>query len=303
MAPRTGPIHTARRGLRARLLPEALRAVQAILSRLSWSGVQCLGRGLGRLAWWVSRRDRRRALQHLAFAFPEMAETERRRIARECLQHQGMNLTECLHLLGRDPGEVNRHVTVEGWDHLETPRRAGRPILLLTAHVGNWELLGPVVHARGLELWAVVRGLDEAGLQEILIRLRRHFGSKIIERGAPGAARKLLRALRGQDGDRALCMLIDQDTQVEGVWVPFFGRPAFTPVGAARIALRQEAAVVPAFLERLQDGSHVARFHPPLDLPDDGEAATARMTEAIEEQIRRRPEQWVWMHRRWRRQP
>lgn len=303
MPPRTGPIHTARRGLRARLLPGVLHGVRALLSRLPWSAVQRLGWGLGRLGWWVSRRDRERSLAHLALAFPELSDNERRRLARACLRHQGMNLTECLHLLGRDPREVERHVTVEGWDEVEALRRAGRPIVLLTAHVGNWELLGPVVNARGLQLWAVVRGLDEEGLQEMLIRLRRHFGSKIIERGAPGAARKLLQALRGREGDRALCMLIDQDTKVEGVWVPFFGRPAFTPVGAAKIALRQDAAVVPAFLERLDDGSHVARFHPPLDLPDDETEATASMTATIEEQIRRRPEQWVWMHRRWRRRP
>ncbi len=224
-------------------------------------------------------------------------------MARACLGHQGMNLTECLHLLGRDPREVEEHVDVEGWDQVEALRRAGRPILLLTAHVGNWELLGPIVNGRGVELWAVVRALDEEVLHEMLTRLRRHFGSETIERGAPGAARRLLKALRGQDRDRALLMLIDQDTPVEGVWVPFFGRPAFTPVGAARIALRQDAAVVPAFLERRDDGSHVARFLPPLDLPDDEVQATARMTRAIEEQVLRRPEQWVWMHRRWRRQP
>lgn len=303
MAPRTGKIHDLRRGLRSRLLPAVLRGFQAVMGRLSWSAAQRVGRVLGRLAWWFSPRDRERALAHLAIAFPALPPAEHRRIARACLRHQGINLTECLHLLGRDPREVEIHVAVEGWDTVEALRREGRPILLLTAHVGNWELLGPVVNGRGLQLWAVVRGLDEEGLHELLTRLRRHFGSEIIERGAPGAARRLLTALRGQDGDRALCMLIDQDTPVEGVWVPFFGRPAFTPVGAARIALRQDAAVVPAFLERLDDGSHVARFHPPLDLPDDEVEATAVMTAAIEDRVRRRPDQWVWMHRRWRRRP
>lgn len=98
-------------------------------------------------------------------------------------------------------------------------------------------------------------------------------------------------------------MLIDQDTKVDGVWVPFFGRPAFTPVGAAKIALRQKTEVIPTFVERRPDGSHLVRIHPPLDLPEDPREATAVMTRAIEEQVRRQPEQWVWMHRRWRRQP
>ena len=146
----------------------------------------------------------------------------------------------------------------------------------------------------------VARALEESGLNELLVAFRRRFGTETLERGAPGAARRLLRVLRAGG---ALGMLIDQDTRVEGVWVPFFGRPAFTPVGAAKIALRQGAAVVPAFIERLADGTHLARIHPPLDLPADEVEATALMTQAIEEQIRRVPEQWVWMHRRWRRQP
>jgi len=120
-----------------------------------------------------------------------------------------------------------------------------------------------------------------------------------INRAQPGAARRLLQTLR--DGG-ALGMLIDQDTRVKGVWVPFFGRPAFTPVGAAEIALRRNVAVVPAFIERREDGRHLARFYPVLELADDLVEATAQMTATIEGQIRRRPEQWVWIHRRWRHQ-
>src|SRR6202035_3390432 len=120
------------------------------------------------------------------------------------------------------------------------------------------------------------------------------------ERGSEGAARQILGTLR-RGG--ALGMLIDQDTKVDGVWVPFFGRPAFTPVGAAKIALRQRARVIAVFIERLPDGSPLARAVPPLDLPADPREATARMTAVVEEQIRRRPEQWAWMHRLGRRQP
>ena len=146
----------------------------------------------------------------------------------------------------------------------------------------------------------VARPLDEPRQQRLLAGLRERFGTPTIERGGDGAVRQLLNTLR-RGG--ALGLLIDQDTKVEGVWVPFFGRPAFTPVGAAKIALKQRAAVVPVFIERLPDGRHLARYHPPLDLPNDPREATALMTAKIEEQIRRHPEQWVWMHRRWRRQP
>jgi KDO2-lipid IV(A) lauroyltransferase len=210
-----------------------------------------------------------------------------------------MNLAEILHLLARGCDDVARYVEVEGWERVEALRAAGRGVLIVTGHCGNWELLAAAINCRGLGMRVVARALDEPELQELLVALRDRFGSRTIERGRPGAARELLRALR----EGALGMLIDQDTRVEGVWVPFFGRPAYTPVGAARIALKQDAAVVPSFIERLPDGRHLARFLPPLDLPDDETEATALMTAAIEAQIRRVPEQWVWMHRRWRRQP
>jgi KDO2-lipid IV(A) lauroyltransferase len=100
-----------------------------------------------------------------------------------------------------------------------------------------------------------------------------------------------------------LAILIDQDTSVDGVWVPFFAQAAHTPIGAAEMALRHGMRVVPAFLERREGGLHAARFLPALELPADATAATAVMTSAIEEHIRRHPEQWVWWHRRWRRQP
>lgn len=290
-----------RRRLRSRLVSGVLRGLSAGLRRLSWRRVQATGAFLGGLAWHLSRRDRRRSLAHLAIAFPELSETERRRLARASFRHLATNLTELLHLAGRSTGEILEHIDFEGSEDLpKTLYRAGRPQVVLTGHCGNWELLGPVFRTLGIPLSAVVRALDERRLHELLEKLRRDFGTQTIDRGSPGAARKLLTTLR--EG-RALMMLIDQDTKVEGVWVPFFGRPAYTPVGAAKLALHQDAAVVPAFIERRADGHHVVRFQPPLELPDEPTAATAVMTAAIEAQIRRCPEQWVWMHRRWRRQP
>jgi len=145
----------------------------------------------------------------------------------------------------------------------------------------------------------IARQANEPRLSAPIVRLRKRFGTETISRAQKGASRRLLQTLR--DG-HALGMLIDQDTEVKGVWVPFFGRPAFTPVGAAEIAQRRDIAVIPAFIERRADGSHLATFHPALELGSDVVETTARMTATIEAQIRRVPEQWVWMHRRWRRQ-
>ena len=286
--------------LRLGSLALALRLLSGFFGVLSWRAGQRFGRGLGTLGWWVSRRDRRRALEHLALAFPELSENERRQLGHACFRHLGETLAECLHLFQKDGATLDRWVRMEGWEHVEQARAAGRPLLILTGHCGNWELLAAALNHRGLEMSVVARSLDEPALQRMLGGLRERFGTPTIERGSDGAARALLTQLR-RGG--AIGMLIDQDTKVDGVWVPFFGQPAFTPVGAAKIALRQGVVLLPTFIERLADGSHAARIEPPLALPDDLTAATALMTEAIERQIRHRPEQWVWMHRRWRRQP
>jgi KDO2-lipid IV(A) lauroyltransferase len=282
------------------LLNAGLRLFTATLGRLPWATAQRVGRAIGSLGWTLSRRDRRRTLDHLALAFPEMPEVDRRRLGRDCYRHHGTTLGECLHLFHRDCAFVKSVAEVRGWEEIEKARAAGKALLLFTGHCGNWELLGAAVNCRGLGMAVVARPLDEPIQQRLLTGLRERFGTPSIARGSEGAARQLLATLR-RGG--ALGMLIDQDTKIDGVWVPFFGHPAFTPVGAAKIALRQNTAVIPIFIERLENGRHIVSLQPALDLPDDPTEATALMTAKIEEQVRRRPEQWVWMHRRWRRQP
>jgi len=255
---------------------------------------------MGRLAWALSRRDRRRSLEHLAIAFPDLSERKRRRIARQAFLHQGMNAAELLRLLQRDSAEILSAVEVQGWENVEAARATRRPILILTGHCGNWELIAVPLTAKGLPPAAIARPADDPRVQDLIVKIRRRLGTTTIARGERGAPRQILGVLRSGG---AIAMLIDQDTKVDGVWVPFFGRPAFTPVGPAEMALKQEMRVIPSLIERRPDGGHLVRFLPALDLPRDAREATARMTAAIEDQVRRRPEQWVWWHKRWRRQP
>ncbi|MEM9597420.1 MAG: lysophospholipid acyltransferase family protein, partial [Acidobacteriota bacterium] len=289
-----------RRRARARALPAVLRGATWLFGSVPWPVAQRLGSLLGRLAWRVNGRDRRRTLDHLAIAFPDMDPRQRRALGHASLRHLGTSVGELLHLLRRPPGEAQKHVRVEGFEEIERLRTEGRPIVVLMAHCGNWELTSVANLSHGLGLAASARELDEEVLHDLAVRLRARLGSETIPRGSRGAGRQLLRVLRSGG---ALAMLIDQDLKAPGIWVPFFGRMAHTPPGAAEIALRFGAAVVPTFCERLGDGSHILRFHPTLDLPDDVTGATAVMTAAIEKQVRRRPEQWVWLHRRWRRPP
>ena len=299
---------TRRRGRRSRrgrvarayVIAVAVRVLALLFRALPWAAAQAAGRFLGRLGWRFARRDRRRALEHLALAFPETSAAERERLARASYLHLGTTLGEVLWLLTRGCAAVRRHAELTGLEAVEALQAAGRPVLFVTGHCGNWELLAAAYSCRMKPATVVARAPDEAPLQRLLAGFRGRFGTLTVERGEAGAAKELLRTLRGGG---VLAMLIDQDTRVEGVWVPFFGRPAYTPVGAARLALRRGVAVVPAFIERLPDGSHRAHFQAPLELPEDEVAATALMTRAIEAHVRRVPEQWVWMHRRWRRQP
>jgi KDO2-lipid IV(A) lauroyltransferase len=277
-----------------------LRLLRLVFGLLPWPVAQALGRRLGGIVYRLGNRDRRRSLEHLALAFPELDDGERRRLALDSFRHLGTSLAELLHVWGRPADDASRHVEVRGFEEIERIRQTGKPILVLTGHCGNWELISCANHSHGLGLAAMTRELDQEGLQQISLDIRSHLGSEAIARGSRASSRQMLRTLRAGG---ALCMLIDQDIRTDGVWVPFFGRLAHTPTAAADIALRLGAEVVPTFSERRPDGSHRITFHPALDLPDDATEATARMTTAIENQVRRHPEQWVWMHRRWRRRP
>jgi Kdo2-lipid IVA lauroyltransferase/acyltransferase len=288
------------RRLRAALALALLRVLRFVLAPLGWRGAQRLGAGVGWLAWRLARKQRRWTLEHLAIAFPDLDAGARKRLGGACFRHLGITLLECVRLMGADCDEVRRRVRVEGWQGVESLRAAGRQILILTGHVGNWELLAATIACCGLPMSVVARPAHDERLDSVLVGLRARYGNRTIGRGAAGGARELLSALRGGG---AIGILIDQDTRVDGTWVPFFGRPAFTPLGAAQIGRRAGVAVVPTFIERLADGSHLARYEPALELPEDPVAATALMTARIEAQVRRVPEQWVWMHRRWRRQP
>jgi len=293
-----------RQSLRRRLRGGAIRILLPVLSWmlawLPWPAVEAVGRGLGRLLHLLNRRERRRMAEHIALAFPEMPVAERARLARRCAAHHGVNLAENLHLLARGLERILPRIDVTGWQHVEAARARGRPVLFVTGHCGNWELMSAVFPSRGFPVYGVGRELQHAALHEAVERFRNLLGARTIVRGDLSAARGLRAVLRGEAG---LVMLIDQDTRVDGVWVPFFGRPAYTPTAAAELGLRHRMTVVPLFLIRRPDGTHESRFLPPVDLPDDITEATARLTALIEAHIRQVPEQWVWMHRRWRRRP
>jgi KDO2-lipid IV(A) lauroyltransferase len=180
-----------------------------------------------------------------------------------------------------------------------------RGVVFVSGHVGNWELLARRVSLAGYPAQTIAKETTDPRLTALVERFRASGKLKSLWRGQDGAAKAMLRALRAGE---ILGMLIDQDTKVQSVFVPFFGAPAATPRAAADLALRTGAAVVMGFCQRQTTGRYALSMKE-LAVPSSGDreadalALTAAMTADIESAVRRAPEQWVWMHRRWKTQP
>jgi Kdo2-lipid IVA lauroyltransferase/acyltransferase len=267
--------------------------------------LRSLGWLAGRAALPLARRDRGRALAHIALAFPEHDEAWRRTLARRCAGHLGTVLGEVAWLWSAPPEAVLAKTEFVGLEHLTGGLRPDRGAILVTAHCGNWEWLGLGLGALGIAMTAAAKEVYDPRLDEVARRLRGRFGGETALRGK-GAGGKLVQAIRNGRVDG---LLIDQDIDAPGVYVDFFGRPAWTPTGAALLALRTGSPVVVGFAARLPDGRMRLSFSPPVemargpDLDTDVARLTALLTAHIERQVRRHPEQWVWMHRRWKHQP
>ncbi len=288
------------------LLWLATRSLLAIGGRIPLPLLRGLGRACGGTAFRIARRERRRALDHLALALPKLDESARRRLGRANAQHLGRMLGEVAWMWGATRAEAAGHCEVYGLEHLQRALEAGRGAVITTAHCGNWEMLNPALSEAGIPMTFAVREVFDPRLDQIATLFRERFGTEVVPRG-PSAGRRLARALRA---NRAVGLLIDQDLRdAPGVFVPFFGRPAWTPSGAAVFGLRFGSPLIPVLACRRSDGSHRIDVHPPLPAPVGGSdeerirELTAAATAAIEAQIRAHPEQWVWFHRRWRTRP
>jgi KDO2-lipid IV(A) lauroyltransferase len=277
----------------------------AALGWLPRSGGLWLGRRLGDLAWMLLGRRRRTALENVRAAFPELSLARQRQLCRRSCQHLGMVFVELFAVLARPLPTTLRRLSVDGLEHLTGVMEAQGRALVLTGHLGNWELLSAVARLSGYPLTVVVRPLDAPWLNALVERLRAKTGAGFVAKR--GAARPLLDALR-RGG--LVAILLDQNTaRREGVFVPFFGRPACTSKSLALLAIRTQTPVVPVFIRREDDGRHRVEVQPPIPLPppNRGEEGvvelTRRCTASIEAAIRATPEQWLWVHDRWRTRP
>ncbi len=225
-------------------------------------------------------------------------------LARRCFHNMGKNLMEFMQLPGTSPEQIHRLVTFEGREHIDRALAQGEGAIILTAHFGNWELLGASILANGYTIRGITRQLRSKRLDAIVSTYREKVGWQGIDRDR--SVREALRCLRRNE---LIAILADVDTRTQGIFVDFFGRPAYTPYGPVALALKTGAAILPTFIIRQPDDSHRAVVEAPLSLQQSGDKEqdllvnTQRFTKVIESYIRRYPEQWIWMHERWKTKP
>jgi Kdo2-lipid IVA lauroyltransferase/acyltransferase len=273
--------------LTVRVMPDAL--------------VRASGTAIGLAFYTLDRAHRRIAERNLAAAFPVRPEAERRAIVRAAFTHFGRLAVEVLKFGTLAPAQMVARVEIVGEEHCRAAYAHGKGVLFVTGHFGFWELQA-LVHAARVEPIAVLaRALDNPELNRMLERIRSRTGNTIVYRKE--TIRRVLRQLQAGKG---VAVLIDQHTlSRDAISVDFFERPAATTSAVAALALRTGAPVLPVFALPLAGGRYRMIYEhpvepPPPDHPDAVRELTQRCTDVLEMYVRRYPELWLWMHRRWR---
>jgi KDO2-lipid IV(A) lauroyltransferase len=289
------------RRLRYSLESALVELVSRVVQPQPMARVRAWGEALGRFAHRFARGRRKVALDNLAHAFPDMPIPERERIVRGMYEHFGRMLLELIRFRTLSREEMLALTEIEGEEHVLRAYEQGRGMIFVGGHIGYWEQQG-IEHAVSWKpISLMVRPLDNPALHDLLEHIRTRTGNSVIYR--QGSVRKVLRALAD---NRGVAILIDQHLHTsEAVYVDFFGRAAATTSIVGSLVRRTGAAAVPVFGLPLPGGRYKFVYGAPVPPPvDDTPQAildfTQRCTDVIEEYVRRYPDLWLWMHRRWR---
>ena len=302
MSPPRAPLYKrVKRFVRYLLIRVCLVPLQLLpLRAASW-----LGEKVGLFAFTFMGSQRSKALASLGTAYPEKTQAERNDLARESFRHLGRSVLEMVCI---EKFDARRHELVEWVPEaraaMDSALARGKGVVFVTGHVGNWELLARYVALEDYPAAVIGKELSDARTTRLVERFRASGKLRVIWRGTQGAAKDMLRALKSNS---ILGILIDQDTKVQSVWVPFFGKLAKTPRAAADLAIRTGAVPMLGFCTRVGPLRYRITMQE-VSLPTlEGEAGvtalTAELTRGIEAQIRAHPEQWVWIHQRWKSPP
>jgi len=289
------------RGIKHILTSWLVRAVAWSVRRMPGSWLRGLSRLIAALLVFFTPRRQVIAEQNIRQALGEGISDQRvREIRRKCVRNLTRAMLTMLRLPAMSREEIIERVSAKGWEHLEAALARGKGVLVITAHLGNWELLGARIAAQGYPVVVVARDAAHTATAGVVNLARESTGIRVIARED---VRAMLRALRA---NAILGILPDQHVAEGGIVADFMGRPAMTATGPANLGARTGCAVVPAFCCYDPDGSTQIEILPPLDLVDSGDREhdlitnTQLINDAIGHYIRKCPDQWLWLHRRWK---
>ena len=264
------------------------------------------GTAIAAFAYHALSRLRRVGHRNLELAFPTMPATERIRILRLEYRNLGWLLAEFCQMSTYTPAFASRFIRYEGLDHYLAARARGKGVLVLTGHLGAWELSSFYHSLAGYPMGMVIRRLDNPLVDRMVNRIRCLHGNRVLHKD--DFARGLIGAMRS--GETVGILMDTNMTPPQGLFVPFFGIQACAASGLARVALKTGAAVLPGFLLwEESERRYVLHFYPEIALASTGDSEadaadnTARFTAVLEDAIRQYPSQWLWMHRRWKTRP
>lgn len=276
------------------------KILSRIVCLLPYAFVLDVGRVLGKLHYRIAKKQRNRAIVRIMRSL-KVARPEAVYITKRMFNNIGKNFVEILRTPRLTRENYQEFITIENLQYFTEALQKGRGVVLLTAHIGNWEWLGAALAYAGLPLSSVIKRQPNDQHTRLLNEFREMVGMEIFSRGTT----ELVGAAKALKKGRVLAFLADQDAGESGVFVDFLGAPASTPLGPAVFARRFHSPVVPVFMVRTKEGKHVATVHEPLYYEDTGNEEadlfrlTEKMTRLIEEVILAHPNQWIWFQKRW----
>ena len=287
--------------------------IEALPLDIAW----LIGRTIGYLTYLLDYRHRRVGMKNLQRVYPGLGPARIRKRLQKVYDHLGKVMVEMIRaprMFGRMEGggarprhrtRVNRYLTLKNFEKVEKVCRNGRGVIFVTAHLGNWELTGAAMALLGLPLHSVARTMDNPLLDRYITRLREVRGQRVLKKH--GSIREALSLLKS--GSR-LGIIVDQNAPVDNIFVNFLGREAAATRGVASLAVKADCVVFPGFSYRLDNSfRHVVVAGEPIEVPENGtredkiREITEKYTGVIEGWIRRYPEQWLWIHNRWKTRP
>jgi Kdo2-lipid IVA lauroyltransferase/acyltransferase len=284
----------------------AARLILTTLGTLPASASIRLGQAIGRIAYVLARDLRKTGEVNLRLAFPEKNDDQRKRLLRGCFDTLGRVLGLFSHFSTDSAESLRSLMEPDGVEHLERAKAQGNGVVLFTAHLGAWELTSFGLSVLGHPFSFLVRRIDNPRVEQLVDQIRVRFGNQTLDKLA--AARSMLKILRS-GGD--LGLLLDLNTlDEEAIFVDFFGVPAATNFLIAKLVLRTQSPIVPVFCPwDHQKQKFLLRVEEPIysersgDEEEDVRKLTAKLSKFIEDQIRQYPEQWLWIHKRWKTRP